>query len=112
MLGLSVRNKSGKKEDYFAVFLQLNYDQDTGDKAKSFFSALYFELTVNFGFNFCDRIFYRVDTKNAITNLLNAAMRVIMLQQRLTQEDLQSIVKHIFIIPLHQFDDVKDKVLT
>ena len=111
MLSLNVRNKNGKKEDYFAVMLQLNYDQEIHDKAKAFFSALYFELTVNFGFKFCDRIFYRVDTKDSISNLLNAAMRVIMLQQHLSKDELQKIIKHIFIIPLHEFDDVKDRVL-
>ena len=112
MLGLSARNKSGKKpEDYYSVLIQLNYEQETNEKSKTFFAALYFELTQNFGFNFCDRVFYRVDTKDSIAALLNAALKIIMLQQKLSKSDLQKIVKHAFIIPLHQFDDVKKEII-
>lgn len=112
MLSLNVRSRNGKKtNDYYAVLIQLNYDQVFAEKSKSFFTALYFELTVNFGFNFVDRVFYKVDSKETITSLLGAAIRVIMLQQRLSGEDIRSIMKQAFIIPLHQFDDLKDSIL-
>jgi hypothetical protein len=114
MLNLNARNKSGKSsntEDYYAVLIQLNYDQHINEMSKTFFSGLYFELTINFGFNFIDRVFYRVDTKESISNLLGAAIKVIMIQQRLTKEEIQQIVKHAFIIPLQEFSDVKKEIL-
>ena len=113
MLSLNARNKSGKntKEDYFAVMIQMNYEQDVNEKAKTFFAGMYYELTVNFGFNFCDRVFYRVDAKESIIILLKAAIQVVALQQRLTKEDVTAVIKHAFIIPLHQFDDVRKDIL-
>ena len=112
MLSLNARNKNGKHtEDYYSVLIQLNYDQGIAEKSKAFFTGLYFELTINFGFNFVDRVFYRIDTKASITALLSAAIKVIMIQQRLTREDVQQIIKHAFIIPLQQFNDVKKKIL-
>ena len=112
MLGLNARNKNGKKsEDYYAVLFQLNYDPEWKEKSKTFFAGLYFELTVNFGFNFVDRVFYRVDSKESITTLLNAAVRVIKIHQHLTKEDVQKMIKQAFIIPLHQFSDVKTDIL-
>ena len=112
MLSLNARNKNGKyTEDYYSVLIQLNYDQGIAGKSKTFFTGLYFELTVNFGFNFVDRVFYRVDSKASITALLSAAIKVIMIQQHLTREDIQQIIKHAFIIPLQQFNDVKKEIL-
>lgn len=105
------RNKAKKSvEDYYSVLIQLNYDAKVADKAQAFFSALYFELTNNFGFNFVDRVFYRVDTKESISALLKAAVKVIMLQQHLSHEDVNQIIKHAFIIPLQQFDDLKNDI--
>lgn len=112
MLGLNALNKNGKKtEDYFAVLIQLNYDKAIEEQSKTFFAGLYFELTVNFGFNFVDRVFYRVDTKEAITSLLSAAIRVVMIHQHLTKDVVHSIMRQAFIIPLHQFNDVKTEIL-
>ena len=111
MLGLNARNKNGKSNDYFAVLIQLNYDHNNSEKSKTFFTALYFELTVNFGFNFVDRVFYKIDSKDSITSLLAAAIRVIMIQQKLTRDDIHAIIKQAFIIPLHQFDNLKDDIL-
>lgn len=112
MLSLNARNKNGKyTEDYYSVLIQLNYDQGIAEKSKTFFTGLYFELTVNFGFNFVDRVFYRVDSKASITALLSAAIKVIMIQQHLTREDIQQIIKHAFIIPLQRFNDVKKEIL-
>lgn len=112
MLSLNARNKNGKyTEDYYSVLIQLNYDQGIAEKSKTFFTGLYFELTVNFGLNFVDRVFYRVDSKASITALLSAAIKVIMIQQHLTREDIQQIIKHAFIIPLQQFNDVKKEIL-
>lgn len=112
MLSLNARNKSGKyTEDYYSVLIQLNYDNGFAEKSKTFFTGLYFELTVNFGFNFVDRVFYRVDSRSSITALLSAAIKVIMIQQHLTKDDVQQIIKHAFIIPLQQFNDVKKEIL-
>lgn len=112
MLSLNARNKNGKyTEDYYSVLIQLNYDKGIAEKSKAFFTGLYFELTVNFGFNFVDRVFYRVDSKASITALLSAAIKVIMIQQCLTREDVQQIIKQAFIIPLQQFNDVKNEIL-
>jgi hypothetical protein len=105
------RSKSPKSvEDYYSVLIQLNYDGAYADKAQAFFSGLYFELTVNFGFNFIDRVFYRIDTKESIASLLKAAIKVIMIQQCLSKEDVNKIIKHAFIIPLQQFDDLKNEI--
>ena len=114
MLNLNARNKSGKepsKEQYFALLIQLNYDKDDGERAKAFFASLYFELTVNFGFSFVDRVFFRSDTKESIVALLSAALRVIMLQQGITNEEVNQMIKHFFIVPLTEFDDIKGKIL-
>lgn len=112
MLSLNVRNKSGKNiEDYYSVLIQLNYDNTYAEKSKTFFACLYFELTVNFGFNFVDRVFYRVDSYNSISALLAAAIKVVMLQQKLSREDVQQIVKHAFIIPLQQFNDIRKEII-
>ena len=112
MLSLNARNKSGKfTEDYYSVLIQLNYDNGIAEKSKTFFTGLYFELTVNFGFNFVDRVFYRVDTKASITALLSAAIKVIMIQQHLSKVAVNQIVKQAFIIPLQQFNDVKREIL-
>ena len=111
LLDFLPRRKSPKSvEDYYSVLIQLNYDAIPGDKAQAFFSGLYFELTVNFGFNFIDRVFYRIDTKESIASLLKAAIKVIMIQQRLSKEDINKIIKHAFIIPLQQFDDLKNEI--
>ena len=108
MLSLNPFNRRAKKspEDYYSVLIQLNYDSNS-DKAQTFFSALYFELTTNFGLNFVDRLFYRIDTKESIAALLKAAIKVIMMQQHLTPDDVDRIIKHAFIIPLQQIDDLK-----
>ena len=120
MLSLSVRRKSGKpslppvieqKEDYFAVMIQLNYEKEISEKAKTFFAGLYYELTANFGFNFCDRVFYRVDSKESIIALLRTAIHVVTIQQHLSKDEITSIIKQAFIIPLHQFDDVKKDII-
>lgn len=109
---LNMISKSKKvSEDYFAVMIQLNYEQETNEKAKTFFAGIYYELTANFGFNFCDRVFYRVDTKESIIALIRAAFHVVALQQRLSKEDISAIIKHAFIIPLHQFDDVRKDII-
>ena len=105
------KNKD-QSEDYFAVLIQLNYDKEIEDTAKGFFAALYFELTVNFGFNFVDRLFYRVDTQESIINLIAAAIKVVMMQQRLDLEQINLIIKHAFIIPLQQFNDVKPQIIS
>ena len=57
-----------------------------------------------------DRVFYRIDTKESIASLLKAAIKVIMIQQRLSKEDVNKIIKHAFIIPLQQFDDLKNEI--
>ena len=125
MLNLHAPKKNGKEnkmlsmisrpkkvaEDYFAVMIQLNYENDVNEKAKTFFAGIYYELTANFGFNFCDRVFYRVDTKESIIALIRTAFHVVALQQHLTQEEVSSVIKHAFIIPLHQFDDVRKDIL-
>lgn len=98
-------------EDYFAVMIQLNYDSEISEKAKTFFAGMYYELTANFGFNFCDRVFYRIDTKESIIALVRTAFHVVAIQQKLTKEDLLDIIKHAFIIPLHQFDDVRKDII-
>jgi hypothetical protein len=111
MLSRNAQNKNGNQDkDYYAVLIQLNYDQDQQEMAKTFFSALYFELTVNFGFNFSDRVFFRYDSKDALLNLLTAAINVIMLQQKIKKEQVDGIIKHMFIIPIHQFDDAKNLI--
>ena len=120
MLNLNVRRKSGSKtvkaaaqeapNDYYAVVIQLNHDQEVSEKSKTFFAALYFELTINFGFNFCDRVFYRIDTKQSVATLLNAAVKIISIQQHLTKDDVDRIIKHAFIIPLKFFDDIKTEI--
>ena len=113
MLGLNFlarRQVVQPKEEYYAVMIQLNYDSEFADKSHAFFSSLYFELTVNFGFNFVDRVFYRVDTKESIASLLTAAIKVIMMQQRLTRAEVNKLIKHALIIPLKQFDEVKGEI--
>lgn len=111
MLISTTKNNSKNKEDYYAVLLQLNYDKEVEETAKAFFAALYFELTVNFGFNFVDRLFYRVDTQDSISNLITAAVKVVMMQQHLDLEQINRIIKHAFIIPLQQFNDVKLQII-
>ena len=110
MLGAISKPKKNA-EDYFAVMIQLNYENDISEKAKTFFAGIYYELTANFGFNFCDRVFYRVDTKESIITLVRTAFHVVALQQHLSKEDVASVIKHAFIIPLHQFDDVRKDIL-
>ncbi len=113
MLGFNFLNRRQivqPSEEYYAVMIQLNYDSGFADKSHAFFSGLYFELTVNFGFNFVDRVFYRVDTKESIASLLTAAVNVIRMQQHLSQDEVRKIIKHALIIPLKQFDDVKGEI--
>lgn len=106
-----ITNTNKSKEDYYAVLIQLNYEKDVEETAKAFFAALYFELTVNFGFNFVDRLFYRIDTQESISNLITAAVKVVMMQQHLDLEQINHIIKHAFIIPLQQFNDVKLQII-
>ena len=110
LLSFIKRGQPPRSEDFYSVLIQLNYDADITEKSQAFFSSLYFELTVNFGFQFIDRVFYRVDTKDSIAALLKAAIKVIMLQQCLTPQDINKIIKHAFIIPLQQYDDLKNEI--
>jgi hypothetical protein len=115
MLNRNAQNKNGKAQkaddkDYYAVLIQLNYDASS-DKAKKFFTYLYDELTNNFGFNFCDRVFYRVDSRESIVSLVRAAIGVISIQHQFSSDDIQNIIKHSFILKLGQFDDVKNEII-
>ena len=67
MLGfLARRQVIQPREEYYAVMIQLNYDSEFADRSHAFFSCLYFELTVNFGFNFVDSVFTVLTPKNQL----------------------------------------------
>ena len=85
----------------YAVVINVDYRNHQEKEAKEFFHMLH-TLLVEQGFNFDNRIFYRLGTKDQIMTMLRSAIRLIESHSPLSKNFLRSV----HLIPLSQFSEV------
>lgn len=85
----------------YAVLINIDYRSNNETEAKDFFHSLYAVLLQQ-GFNFADRIFYRLGTRDSIVRILSDSIALVKSRSTSSKNFLRSI----HLVPLSQFVDV------
>ena len=85
----------------YAIVINIDYRHHNTSDARDYFQALH-AILISQGFNFDDRFFYRLGTKEQIKDLVKSSISHLESISPLSKSFLRSI----HLIPLSQFSDV------
>ena len=90
----------------YALVINIDYRHHNTSDARDYFHALH-TILVSQGFNFDDRFFYRLGTKEQIKDLVKSSISHLESISPLSKSFLRSI----HLIPLSQFSDVTAELI-
>ena len=96
--------------EYYSVIIQLDYESSLNGLVKDFFTSIYYELTFKHRFNFSDRVFVKADSMSNIVASVKDAVSSAKDNLNLSNEEINKIIRHAFVIPVAQFNDVKKMI--
>jgi hypothetical protein len=93
----------GEFDDFgCAVLISVDYAHNSESEAREFFSHLYTTLMAS-GFNFDNRIFYKIAPQAQVEAELKSAIKYIKSQSKANP---QNFLRSVHLIPLSKFHDV------
>ena len=97
----------GKFDDFgCAVLISVDYAHNSESEAREFFSHLYTTLMAS-GFNFDNRIFYKIAPQTQVEAELKSAIKFIKSQ---SSSNPQIFLRSVHLIPLSKFHDITESV--
>jgi hypothetical protein len=90
----------------YALVISVDYAHNNELEAKQFFSE-FSSILLASGFNFDNRIFYRLGTKVAITELICQALTTVKLR---FNHQPQKFLRSVHLVPLPQFQDITQQL--